>query len=262
MRQEALEGRAVTAFEIIDGHTHLGYWHNFNIPWRTAADMVRVMDKVGVKSCISTAHAGISAEYRDGNTEVIEAMRAFPGRILGYCTINPNYPESELRDELNRCFDAGMTAIKYHPTCHRYPIDGDRYRVAWEFADRHGLVVLTHAESGGSLCSVAAAGRCAKAYPNTKVLIGHSGFGYDGARACFEVAKEVSNAYFDLAASTANLDLVEKLVEGVGADRTLFGTDLPFLDSRMQIGRLAFSSLTDDQLTLVLGANARRIFGL
>ena len=262
MMDEVLEGRAVTAFEMIDAHTHLGYWHNFNIPKRTAADMVHAMDRVGIRCCVSAAHAGISADYITGNSQVIEAMRAFPGRILGYCCINPNYPADEMRDEIKRCFDAGMIAIKYHPSCHKYPIDGDRYRLAWEYADEHSLCVLTHTEGGGANCSVAQAGKCAQRYPNAKVIFGHSGFGYEGARQCIEVAPKAPNAYFDLASSMADLGLVEMLVNGVGADRVLFGTDLPFLDCRMQIGRMAFSALDDDQLRLVLADNAKRLFGI
>lgn len=262
MIEQVLEGRPVTAFEIVDAHTHLGYWHNFNVPERTAADMVHAMDRVGIECCVSAAHAGITADYRIGNSQVIEAMRAFPGRILGYCCINPNYPDDEIRDELDRCFDAGMTAIKYHPSCHGYPIDGDCYRVVWEYADEHSLAVLTHTDSGGPQCSVSLAAKCAKLYPNAKVIFGHSGFGYEGARQCIGIAAEAPNAYLDVASSMVDLDLVERLVDGVGADRVLFGTDLPFLDCRMQIGRMAFSRLDDHQLARVLAGNARRLFGI
>lgn len=261
MRNEVLEGRPVTAFEMIDAHTHLGYWHNFYIPERTAADMVHAMDRVGAKCCISAAHAGISTDYRMGNSQVIEAMREFPGRILGYCCVNPNYPAAEMSAELDRCFEAGMTAIKYHPSVHRHPIDGDGYRPAWEYANEHGLVVLTHTEGGnGGTCGVAQVGRCAEKYPNAKVLFGHSGFGYPGARACIEVAKQAPNAYFDIAGSMCDFGLIEMLVDGIGADRMLFATDLPFLDCRMQVGRAAFSALDDEQMSLLLAGNARRIF--
>lgn len=262
MREEVLEGRPVTAFEVIDAHSHLGYWHNFYIPERTAADMVHAMDRVGTRCCIAAAHAGISTDYTLGNSHVIAAMRAFPGRILGYCCINPNYPADEIRRELDRCFEAGMTAIKFHPSVHRYPIDGDGYRPAWEYANERDLVVLTHTESGQGTCGVAQVGKCAQRYANAKVLFGHSGFGYAGADRCIEVARGTLNTYFDIAASLADFGLIEKLVDGVGADRVTFGTDLPFLDCRMQTGRLAFSALDDDQLRLVLAANAKRLFGI
>jgi len=259
--EEVLSGRPVTAFEIIDAHGHLGYWHNFYNPERSAADMVHALDRIGARCIVAGAHAGISTDYRLGNSQMIAAMRDFPGRILGYCCVNPHYP-TEMPAELDRCFAAGMIAIKFHPSFVKYPIDGDNYRAAWEYADERGLVVLTHTESGGSTCQVAQVGRCAERYPNAKVLFGHSGFGYAGARACVEVGRRVPNTYFDITASTTDLGLVEILVDGLGADRVLYGTDLPFIDCRMQIGRLAFSRLNDDQLKLVLADNAKRLFGM
>ncbi len=261
MREEVLEGRPVTAYEIIDAHTHMGRYHNFNIPEYSAADMVHAMDRVGIRCCVTAAHAGITTDYRLGNDHVLQAMRKFPGRFVGYCCVNPNYPAAEMKSELKRCFDAGMTAIKLHPGLHGYPVDGDGYRPAWEYADRHGLVVLTHTD-GSANSGVVPTSRCAERYPNAKVLFGHSGFGHKGAQTCLEVARSYPNTYFDLAASLAELDLVEALADSVGADRVLFGTDLPFLDCRMQIGRLAFSRLSDDQMRMVLADNARRLFGL
>ena len=48
----------------------------------------------------------------------------------------------------------------------------------------------------------------------------------------------------------------------VGADRILFGTDLPFLDPRPQLGRVAFAKISDDEKRLVLGLNAARVLGI
>ncbi len=261
MRQEVLEGKPVTAFEMIDIHTHMGLYHNFAIPEHTAAHMVHAMDRVGIKCCVTAAHAGITADYRMGNDQVLQAMREFPGRFVGYCCVNPNYPAREMKDELKRCFAGGMTAIKLHPGLHGCPVDGEGYRPAWEYAEKHGAVVLTHTDASAN-SGVVPTSRCAERYPNATVLFGHSGFGHKGARACLEVAEKCPNAYFDLAASLAELDLVEALVAGVGADRVLFGTDLPFLDCRMQIGRMAFSRLADDEMGKVLSGNARRLFGI
>ncbi len=52
------------------------------------------------------------------------------------------------------------------------------------------------------------------------------------------------------------------MVHEAGADRVLFGTDLPFLDPRPQLGRVAFAKISDDEKRLILGLNASRIFGI
>lgn len=261
MRQEVLEGKPVSAFEIIDIHAHLGYWHNFNNPWRSGDDMVRALDIGGVTCCIASGHSGISADYKLGNDQVIEAMRKHPGRIFGYCSVNPNYPEDETREEIKRCVDAGMVGIKIHPSVHRQKCDSDGYRPAWDYAQENGLCVLSHTGAGDSFCGVGLFEEPAKNYPNVSILLGHSGFGYEGARQACELANKYPNVFLDITLSTAFRGLLERYVDGAGAERVLYGTDLPFMDSRPMIGRLAFSELDDDQLEMVLGTNARRLFG-
>lgn len=262
MRDQVLEGRPVSGFDIVDAHCHLGYWHNFHIHRRTADEMVRMMDCCGIRCCISSSHTGISVDYIRGNTEVIQATREFPGRIHAYCCVNPHYPADEIRDELKRCFDAGTIGIKFHPDMHVYPVDGGGYRPAWEYADEHGLVVLCHTAVGSRYNATGMFEGLANQYPNAKILLGHSGFGYEGARQSGELARKCPNVFLDTCSSVADVGLLEMLIAGAGADRVLWATDIPFLDCRPQIGRAAFSELSDDDLRLLLGGNARRLFNL
>lgn len=262
MRQEVLEGRPVSAFEIVDCHGHLGYWHNFNLPWRTGADMVRSLDITGVRCCVASAHAGISSDYKLGNDQMIQAIREFPGRLLGYCSVNPNYPAKDMEAELQRCLDAGMVGIKFHPSMHHQKADSEGYRPAWEFAQKHGLCVLAHSGATDAYCGISVFEGPARDYPRAKILLGHAGFGYDGARRSCDLAAKYPNVFLDITISIAYRGLIERMINGAGADRVLYGTDLPFMDSRPMIGRLAFSDLDDKQLELVLGGNAKRLFGI
>jgi len=262
MIDDVLEGRPVSGFDIIDAHTHMGRWQNFNTPMHTAEEMVRLMDRAGIRSCISAAHSSIGPDFRYGNDMVLAAMRQFPGRVFGFCCVNPNYPPEETREELNRCFDQGMIAIKFHPGCHKYRADGEGYRPAWEFAEERGLCVLSHTWLGDPNCGPMIFRQPALDYPSAKIILGHTAYGYEGARICCEMAAELPNVYLDIACSLLAVGLIERMVDGAGAERVLFGTDLPFLDCRPPIGRLAFSKLDDTQLALVLGGNASRLFGI
>ncbi|MGC8861740.1 MAG: amidohydrolase family protein [Armatimonadota bacterium] len=262
MIDEVLEGKPVSSFEIIDCHGHLGRWHHFNIPASSPAEMVRLMDSCGIRAIVSAAHAAIGPDYKLGNDQLIRAMREFPGRIYGYCTVNPHVSKTEMRDELNRCFDAGMIGIKLHPSVHRYPADGENYAPAWQFANELGCCVLSHTAAGDTYCGLGCFEKPAAYYPNAKIIIGHSGFGYEGADQSIQLACKHANIYLDVTASTFYAGLLERLVAGAGAHRVLFGTDLPFMDCRPQVGRFAFSKLDDDQLRLTLGGNAHRLFGI
>jgi predicted TIM-barrel fold metal-dependent hydrolase len=262
MQEEVLTGRPVRTFEIIDCHGHIGYWHHFHIPYRNAEDMVRLMDLCGITAIVISAHAAIGPDYKLGNKQVLDAMSRFPDRIYGYCTVNPHASREELLDELKRCFDAGMVAIKLHPSVHRARADSEGYSPAWEFAHEHGLCVLSHTAVSDPYCSVGMFDQIAGNYSNAKVLVGHCGFGYEGARQSCELARKHSNVYLDVTSSTFYTGLLERVVEGAGADRVLFGTDCPFMDCRPQVGRFAFSKLSDEELRLSLAENARRLFGI
>ena len=52
------------------------------------------------------------------------------------------------------------------------------------------------------------------------------------------------------------------MVGGVGADRILFGTDLPFIDCRPQVGYVAAARISDDDKRRIFGRNARKLFRL
>lgn len=246
---------------VIDAHCHMGYYPNFNVPAPTAADMVRWMDRLGVRACISAHHASIAPDFRYGNDEVLQAMADFPVRIYGYATVNPNYPESELVAELDRCVAGGMVGVKLHPDLHQTPVDDDKYRAVWEWTNEHRLPLLSHTSTGGRN-PIKTFEKLAGMYPNVSILLGHSGFGSEGAEQCIEACLKYPNLYCEITGSVVVYGTLERMVNRLGAERVLFGTDLPFLDARPQVGRVAFAKISNEDKRKVFGLNAARIFGI
>ena len=246
---------------VIDAHCHMGRYGNFNIPKHDAASMVAQMDRLGIRACISAHHAAIASDQRYGNDEVLQAMADFPGRIYGYATVSPNYPADEIIAELERCIVGGMIGVKFHPDLHGCMVDDDKYRPAWEYANERHLPLLSHTGTGGKN-PVKTFEKLAEMYPNVSILLGHSGFGSEGANQTIEAVRNQPNIYAEITGSTVIYGTLERMVHAVGADRVLFGTDLPFLDPRPQVGRVAFAKLTDDEKRQVFGLNAARIFGI
>lgn len=244
---------------VIDAHCHMGRWFNFNIPANTAADMVAQMDRLGIRACIAAHHSSIGPDFRYGNDEVLRAIEEFPGRIYGYATVNPHYGDEELTDELERCISAGMVGIKIHPDLHQYPADGPKYTCVWEFANDHCLPLLCHTTTGG-YNGVNMFRALAEKYPNMKIILGHSGFGSEGADQAIQAVLEHPNIYMDIAQSTIMYGTLERMVRQGGAERVLFGSDMPFLDPRPQIGRVACAKISDDEKRLVFGLNASKVF--
>jgi predicted TIM-barrel fold metal-dependent hydrolase len=100
--REALQlGEILKDEFIVDAHAHMDTWYNFHIPEQgTAASMVHAMDLLGIDVTILAPHICIGPDYCQGNRDVYTAAQQFPGRILPFVTINPNYPIEAVREEI------------------------------------------------------------------------------------------------------------------------------------------------------------------
>ena len=258
LKEKVSQGAPLADELIIDVHCHMGHWARFNIPANNAAGMVARMDRLGIRACIVAHHTAIGPDFRYGNDEVLKAMTDFPGRIHGYATVNPNY-QDEVVPELDRCISAGMIGIKIHPDAHGCPVDSPKYTPVWEYANEHKLPLLSHTWTSGNN-AVKTLEKLAEKYPNVSILLAHSGFGSEGADQSIEAAVKYPNIYPELAGSVIIYGTLERMVRRIGADRIIFGTDMPFLDPRSQLGRVAFAKISDDEKRQILGLNAKRIF--
>ncbi|UCH35250.1 MAG: amidohydrolase [Armatimonadota bacterium] len=249
-------GDALDDSPVIDAHAHMGQWFAFHVPDGTAAGMIRTMDRMGVKACVASGHAGIGPDFVLGNDEVARGAESFPGRIFGYIVVNPNYSAEEMRAELERCWATGhFVGIKFHASMHSYRTDGERYAPAWEFANERGLPVLSH--DGAANFE-----EPARNYPNAKLLIAHAISSQDMLDAATALALRRPNVYLDICGSPLIYGALEQAVDKVGAERILFGTDLPFIDPRPQVGRVAFAKISEADKLRILGENALALLRL
>lgn len=77
-----------------------------------------------------------------------------------------------------------------------------------------------------------------------------------------EAATECPNIYLETCTSFGEHGTIEFLVEGAGEDRVLFGSDMPLMDARLQVGRIVTADLSDEVKCKVLGLNTIKLLGL
>jgi len=243
---------------IVDSHVHLGRWASTYMPHCDEVGLIETMDRLGIeKACVSDS-LSIGPDYKRGNDRLAHAMKDYPSRLVGYAAVNPNYPK-DMGNELERCFkELGMKGIKLHCDLHKYPVEGNNYRTAFEFANSLGIPVLIHGYGGREILE-----RILRHYPNARIIAAHVG-GWDGKseNPAIELAKDYENLYLDLASSIAYRNAFEKMVEMVGADRILYGSDMPLLDPGYQLGRVVRSGLSEEDMGKILSSNARKVFRL
>jgi hypothetical protein len=250
--QYGRDGRPLPFADIIDMHGHLGRT-GFAIPDTDPASMIAVMDRLGIRSTICSHMQSWGAEAVRGNREVLDAMRAYPGRVLGYASVWP-WSEAEVRAEVAHCLDAGFTGIKVHNS-QGFPYTLAGYLPMYEMANERHLPMLLHV--WGEERVFAEITEIADRYPTINILMAHSGAAnFDGY---VRMATEHPNVYLDLAYSASPRGMVERLVAAAGVEKVVFGSDSYFFSQSQQIGKVLGANITDDQKRQILSGNALRV---
>ena len=165
--------------KVIDAHSHL--YHHSRPDWAEAdRKLIEAADKLGIDQlCCSilTPRRPASADgFRECNRWVGEAMKRFPGRVLGYCYVNPGY-QHEALGEIRRRVDEGFMGVKLY---NEYRCTDPVVFPIIELAISLGVPILHHAghshhfvpeqphiSDGGQLAELA------RRYPEAKLICAH-----------------------------------------------------------------------------------------
>ncbi len=196
-----------------------------------------------------------------GNNCLLALTRAHPGRIRGYCVVNPNFG-SHAANELQRCLDAGMIGIKLAAS--RRANDPLLDPVC-QIAARRGVPLLHHIwqhrqrEYAGQEASDATElAQLAVRHPKVNFLLAHIGGGGDWIYSLAAV-RHIPNIFVDLSGSGVDGGMLEACIDSVGVDRLLWGCDLT-IDTGWAKLRYLEHLLSAADLELVRWRNAARIF--
>jgi len=238
---------------VFDVHAHIGDLIGEDPP--SLKEQVAQMDRLGINAvAVSSVHA-LVGDISRGNDDVAEAMRQFPGRIVGYCHVSANYPEFML-PELERCFrNDGFRGIKLYQVGPEY--DDPAFDPVWSFAEERGLPVLAHTW-GGSLTGF---DRAAAKHPAVPCLAGHAGSGFV-YQPYIDAAKRIPNLYLDLTYSREHTNMIEHFVAELGAERIVWGSDAPLFSMSQQLSKVLFARISDDDKRKILYENIAGWFGL
>ena len=183
-----------------------------------------------------------------------------------------------MQDELLRTVEerlaAGAVGLKLHPTVDDYPADDRELDPFLEIAAEAGCPVACHSAPGDA--DPDNIRRLSERFPDVPVILYHTYLGpSEGRRRAAQHVREQPNLYLET--SWCQWRTVLQLIEQVGDDRVLFGSDASidgsahytrhppnvegcetYNDGLVPLVR----KLGMDRARKVMGDNARRLFGL
>lgn len=242
---------------IIDLHGHGGPYPEFHIPMSDARSLTEIMRRCGVALLALSTHQAIACDAAAGNEDTAGFVDQGQGSLLGYCVANPWQAPAQAVSQ--RGEDARFLGVKIHPDLHKYPLSGRRYREVFMLADEFHMPVLTHTWFGSEFDGVEQVRLVAEAFPGVAIIVGHSGALRAGFDAFAAAASDHPNLLLELSGSQMHSTVIEDFVGEVGADRVVFGSDVPFIDLRMSLARALGARLSDDEREAVMCSNALQL---
>lgn len=198
--------------------------------------------------------------------------------LISFGCIHPEF--EDYRNELRRIAEHGIKGIKIHPVYQKLDIDDVIFLNIIDCAAENGLIVLTHAGldvgfPGVVKCSPKMCRHVWDEIGSFKFVLAHMG-GWEN----WEEVPEYfagTGVYLDTSFSTEKIkplndgywdgknlsmmgeDRVMKIIEAIGPDNILFGSDSPWTSQKDSIEFIKRLPLSDNEQSGILGGNAAKL---
>ncbi len=242
---------------IVDGHVHIGKSTRLQIDM-DGEGLVRIADSIGVDKLCCTDLTALFYDMHEGNRLLFEEMRRFPDRILGYASLHSTRFGQESLDEIRRCREEyGMRGLKIYSTPEMSIAEPAMIPIL-EVCAELNMPILAHTTS-------AECDYLMSHVPEVSFIMAHAGgqpYAHGDWNRAIMIAAKYRNLYLDTACSTIDTGFVETCIRTLGADRVIFGTDVPLLDPWPQLEKARQVRLSEEERASYMGGNILRLMGL
>jgi predicted TIM-barrel fold metal-dependent hydrolase len=247
--------------KIWDAHCHLG--GVTGTAQQRALELLKYADRLEIERlvvCMGVRWVPDPSpeNLRQQNDEVLQAIDAGKGRILGFVLLNPKYVDASLA-ELDRCIGNGpMLGVKLWIAmrCHEAALD-PLVRRAVEL--KAPIFQHTYFRAGGNLAnesSPADLAELAARHPDATFICGHTGNDWERGVRAIRAAK---NIFADISGCDPTAGMVDMAVRELGAERVLYGSDGGGRSFASQLGKVVGADIPEPAKQLVLGENLHRL---
>jgi predicted TIM-barrel fold metal-dependent hydrolase len=239
----------------------------------SAEQLIAEMDAAGIDRAVCFtwpfADASMCAE---GNDYLAAAVARFPARLIGFGCVQPRDPGAGA--EVLRCAELGLSGLGemnadaqgwlLEDVSALAPVVSASIAVGFPWT-LHCSEPVGHHYAGKGTATPDRVSRFATHYGDLQIIAAHLGGGLPFYAHMPEVRELCrTNLWFDTAAAPFLYDpaAYRTVIDLVGADRLLFGSDHPLIRAPRYIAQLDALGLDASQRAAVLGGSAAALLGL
>ena len=216
---------------IYDANTWVGHWPFRSLPKRSAADLLKEMDKHGIaKALVGSLHGLLYKDAHEANHELVAEIKRRRDRLVPCAVLNPTY--QGWHADLKQCREEfGMPVLRMFPDYHGYSLKDPCAAEMVEAAHALKMTVAfyfrvvdprgRHLLDPGREVNAEDLTAFVRRWPKAKFLMLNFRNMMNGTR------MDAPACYYDLThfmgASGLNM---ERYIKQYGADRFVFGTTM------------------------------------
>jgi len=239
----------------------------------TTDELIASMDKAGIDISVIVNTGWTTHDLCvETNDYILESIARYPKRLIGFCAVQPQAPEAAIV-EIERCARGGIRGIgEMRPDMQLFDLgDEEAMQPVVDALRKHRLILLTHASEpvghdypGKGIITPDRLYPFITNFPDLTIVCAHWGGGLPFYALMPEVKQAMKNVFFDTAASPFlySPQVYNQVIQLVGADRILFGSDYPLLAQTRLLQEINSADLSEEEKSLILSGNARRLLSI
>ena len=235
-------------------------------------ELIGAMDAGGLDRAVVFGFPWRQAEiFRRHNDYIMEAVDAYPDRLVGMACFEAVHPEAEA--ETRRCLDGGLRGVGELAFYENGITAASMEKLARVMAvcRERGVPMMLHTNEpvghnypGKAPNTLRQIYELVRRFPQNRIILAHWGGGlffYHLLKK--EVKDALRNVYFDTAATPYLYDpaIWSAACSIIGADRILFGTDYPLLKPERYLEEIEAAGVHPMDRKRILGDNAAALWG-
>ena len=243
---------------IIDFHTHVGvslFGHR-----QTPDELMIKMDELGIDGSVICPFKPSTYDLTSANYFIAAVVAEYPDTFIGFARVDP-WQKKDALEELQKCIETyHLKGLYLDPLEEVFQINNEIVHPLIEQMQKYKMPVMIN--GGHTRFSTAwQIADLASKFPKVNFIATSGGQINISGASLWEseiMLTENPNIYMETSGIYRE-DYIEDMVKKLGKERVVFGSNSPFYDLRMEIQRIHWAHITDDEKQSLIGENAERI---
>ena len=228
---------------ILDFHGHMHEYSAIYFPASSPEGMLKTMDRANVRMLMYCSHLALY-DPTDDKKYHVDVVKKYPDRFRAYHSVLSRYTDPEKAIKEVEEYPDVYLGFKFLCDYYAVPLSSPVHDPFFKYLNDTKKICLIHTWGGSPYNGVDEIRKVVEKYPDVTYICGHSFFGDEDH--AFDVFKDAENVYFELTAVPLMRGFVERIVQNIGSERMLFGTDLPWFSTFHGIGTVLSADITDE----------------